>query len=636
MAESTDQKQRIRSLIAIASISLVVGIGIGVVTSLFLRDSSAEFSEQVETPTESSGTHQEQATSIMTTAPRGNQPSSLRDFADLSKYKSNLARTGALYQFLAAANSDQLREYLKQAKAISEGPIRESMENAIMQHLGANDPTLALDIAAEFGEDRREKFVTWIFQDWSLIALDDAVEHAASLDEHSQWHAISGILLSEQSSSIDELRTLARRAGNEDAAFTFIAYSKNDSYQDDPESAWNTYVAEVKSQSQQPSEAQLGLLINVAKSWIQQDGVEVLTRISETLENPEVERSLFLGLFSRFQGSHPQLALDVVLNSPHGVSRYMARNVVEDWAKSEPRAALDAALIVDSPSLRSKLLDHALTGWASWSPNDLLNETPSLPENIRGLSLEKALISLAQSEPQTVIAYLGQISTQRSKNAVTEAIATNWAKQDLPAALAWIRSDSHTSRIQTRLVTAVFRELANVDPEHAFQAAQLQPLEGTNVGIEVDVLGWLSFMDPDLAVSLLENVERNDETKAEAYSSVVRGLAMNDEPKRAIEVALKFAESGTYKVGYQSIFSMIAMQDPELLFETFDQLQPGGLKSHIANELLTGYRVEESLSEAQLEQLKGFEPDKPQFPNMSERLREAFEKVNEIIEEEAE
>lgn len=78
------------------------------------------------------------------------------------------------------------------------------------------------------------------------------------------------------------------------------------------------------------------------------------------------------------------------------------------------------------------------------------------------------------------------------------------------------------------------------------------------------------------------------------------------------------------------------MQDPEHLYATFDQLPPGELKSHIANQLLTSYRVKENLSEEQIERLKGFEADKPQYPNMSERLREAFEKVNEIIKEETE
>ena len=637
MTESTDQKQRISSLIAIATVSLLIGIGIGIATSLFFRNNGTEFSEQLEVPTYSGDNEQEQASSTPTTAPIGKQPSTLKDFTDLSKFKSNLARSSALYQFLAAANADQLREYLKQANAISEGPIRESIENAIMQHLGANDPTLALDIADEFGDDRREKLVTWIFQDWSMIALDNAIEHAASLDEHFQWHAITGILLSKQSSSIDELRTLAQRAGNEDAAITFIAYSKSNTYQDDPESAWNNYVAEVKTQSKQPSDAYLGLLINVAKAWIQKDGVGVLTRISETLENPEVERSLFLGLFSRFHGSHPQLALDVILNSPHGVTRHMARNVVEDWAKSEPRAALDAALDVDSPSLRSKLLDHALTGWASSSPSDLLNETPSLPESIRGLSLEKALISLARSEPQTVIAYLDQISTQRSKNAVTEAIAIGWAKQELAAALGWIRSESHTSKIQSKLLKSVFRELANNNPRHAFQAAVGQPLDESLVGLEVEVLNWVSYNDPDLAIALLKEVDRNEETKTEAFSSLIRTLAFTNNPRSSIEVALEFAQTGTYVINYQSIFSMVANSDPELLLETFDQLPSGELKSHIANQLLKSVNLEENLSKEQIERLKGFESEDPQFPtHMSDRLREAFEKVNEIIEEETE
>lgn len=554
MAESTDQKQRIRSLIAIASISLMVGIGIGVVTSLILRNNGTEFSEQREYPTDNLGAEREQAYSTPPSTPTGSHATSLYDFTDQSNFTSHFAWSAALYQFLAGADSDQLHEYLEQTKAIPVRPTRESVENAIVQQLAVIEPEVALAIAEEFGRSQKGMLISRIFQEWSLADLDDAIEQSANLDDQYRRHAILGILYTKQSLSDRELRALARRAGDENVAFEFIARSKIETLRADHESTWNRYVAEYRTELDNLTSEQITLFANLAHTWFEQDGIEVVAKIEDSMNDPRATGSVLNALAAILTRSDHQSALKVALRSPGSLSRFYVWRVAEEWGKSDPKAAIDAALAADSTSLKNSLLDHVLTGWASSDPHGLLSEIAGLPEDIRGPSLEKALVSIAQTEPQSAIAYLGDVSTRKSKNKIAEAIAVNWALQDLAAALAWIRSETRIVNIQSRLVSSVFRELTNVDAEHAFQAAQAQPLEGSNVGIEVQVLSWLPYIDPDLAVSLLEDVERNDETKAEAYNAVVRSLAMNDKPRRAIEVALKFAESGTYKVGYQSIF----------------------------------------------------------------------------------
>ena len=636
MAESISRTRQVKSLLVIALISLLVGIGIGVTSSVFLRSEGAVSKEQQEGPTNRERVEKDPATTQPPVPATSIQPSSLDEFSDPSRFDSLLERSLALNEFLAPAYTDRLLTYLEHSKEIEGRNRREFMENAIVMRLALVDPEVALSAIDGYPRFRKQRLVSLIFREWSLANLNETIEHAEILDEEIKESAVAGILYTNEHLTDRRLRELARRIGHEDAAIDFIAQSKIDAFRDDPESAWNAFLAEYKPDLNNLTNGQGAILGQLATSWLEKDGIDVLSQIENSLDDRKVYRSLVPILASLLSESSPQLALAVAIRSSDHASRYWATNVTENWAKRDPRATLNAVLEIESPSLRDKLLDHALIGWASSDPNGLLREIASLPQEIRARSLEKALISLAQAEPQAVIGYLDEISTRKSMNAVAEAIAVNWARQDLEASLTWTRSDSHTTKIRPDLFKSVFRELANEDPSQAFNSALAQPLDESNVGLEAEVVSWVSYRDPDLAVSMLEDIERNDETKAEAYNNVIRTLTMIDESKIAIEVALELAETGRFMVGYQSIFSMIATRDPELLFNTFIELPAGELKNHIADELKTSFNVEEYLSEAQIEQLKESVPESRSLPNMSDRLREAFEKVNEIIKEEAE
>lgn len=636
MAESISRTRQVKSLLVIALISLLVGIGIGVTSSVFLRSEGAVSKEQQESPINKERVEKDPATTQPPVPATSIQPGSLDEFSDPSKFESLLERSLALNEFLAPADTDRLLTYLEHSKEIKGRNRREFMENAIVMRLALIDPEVALSAIDGYPRFRKQRLVSLIFREWSLANLNETIEHAEILDEEIKESAVAGILYTNEHLTDRRLRELARRIGHEDAAIDFIAQSKIDAFRDDPESAWNAFLAEYKPDLNNLTNGQGAILGQLATSWLEKDGIDVLSQIENSLDDRTVYRSLVPILASLLSESSPQLALAVAIRSSDHASRYWATNVTENWAKRDPRATLNAVLEIESPSLRDKLLDHALIGWASSDPNGLLREIASLPQEIRARSLEKALISLAQTEPQAVIGYLDEISTRKSMNAVAEAIAVNWARQDLEASLTWIRSDSHTTKIRPDLFKSVFRELANEDPSQAFISALAQPLDESNVGLEAEVVSWVSYRDPDLAVSMLEDIERNDETKAEAYNNVIRTLTMIDESKIAIEVALELAETGRFMVGYQSIFSMIATRDPELLFNTFIELPAGELKNHIADELKTSFNVEEYLSEAQIEQLKESVPESRSLPNMSDRLREAFEKVNEIIKEEAE
>ncbi len=636
MAESISRTRQVKSLLVIALISLLVGIGIGVTSSVFLRSEGAVSKEQQEGPIYKERVEKDPATTQPPVPATSIQPGSLDEFSDPSKFESLLERSLALNEFLAPADTDRLLTYLEHSKEIKGRNRREFMENAIVMRLALIDPEVALSAIDGYPRFRKQRLVSLVFREWSLANLNETIEHAEILDEEIKESAVAGILYTNEHLSDRRLRELARRIGHEDAAIDFIAQSKIDAFRDDPESAWNAFLAEYKPDLNNLTNGQGAILGQLATSWLEKDGIDVLSQIENSLDDRKVYRSLVPILASLLSESSPQLALAVAIRSSDHASRYWATNVTENWAKRDPRATLNAVLEIESPSLREKLLDHALIGWASSDPHGLLREIASLPQEIRARSLEKALISLAQTEPQAVIGYLDEISTRKSMNAVAEAIAVNWARQDLEASLTWIRSDSHTAKIRSDLFKSVFRELANEDPSQAFNSALAQPLDESNVGLEAEVVSWVSYRDPDLAVSMLEDIERNDETKAEAYNNVIRTLTMIDESKIAIEVALELAETGRFMVGYQSIFSMIATRDPELLFNTFSELPAGELKNHIADELKTSFNVEEYLSEAQIEQLNESVPESRSLPNMSDRLREAFEKVNEIIKEEAE
>ena len=453
-------------------------------------------------------------------------------------------------------------------------------------------------------------------------------------------NAIQGVLWSREDLSESRLREIARQVGNETVAIDFIALSQIKDSIDNPARAWNTFISNNRANIDDLSNGQIELLGSLALSWIKEDGIEVVSSIAESISHSDTLESVMLRLVNALGKEDPAMALTVAMQMPQGhFSQHTVLRTIESWAKSDPGEALDAAIAVEARALSRQLQDRVLLAWAQSDAYDLMGNVGSLPPNIREIGRQQALIAIAQESPQEAIGLMSELTTRKSKNSVAEAIAINWAKQDFSSAVAWIKTDQDASRIQDQLLNAVFRELASDNPEYAFEKALEQPVDGSEVGLEAEVINWVAFWDVDAATSMLPNV-RNDETKAEAYSSLVRSLSMAGDSEGALDLALQYAETGEFKVGFQSIFWMIAWRDPEVLFNRFDQLPSNDLKLHVADLLIDQNDRSKGLSEQQVGHLNDFrnqvtDPDEtPSDREMREMLKDLLDTLEEDDEEE--
>lgn len=525
------------------------------------------------------------------------------DYSDPARFGSRSARTAAWVKSLANSDAGTLRELLRRSKDLPAGSWQAEAQNTIIWRLATLDPNGAAAEASEFSESRQEVLLRFVYREWALSDLDQAVEYARDLDDKLKQQVTAVIVRTRTDLGTDQLRKIAQGLDHEWVAIELLEKERGLDLIGNPKEELELFLNNHSGTLYSLSETQSRLLARILSTLVLRDGVDALEDIEKAMPAGYFKEGAPLySVVSDISASNPELALEMAIEVGSvrfgGLAWYAARG----WASLDPFAALNAVSSVEGRSVRRMLQSVVMESWATKDPQELLAATRTMPKDVRTIGQENALIKIAESSPLNASKLLSDIEDKNVRDRIANTIAVSWARQDIKDAIHWIENDQTVAHLQDDLKRGIFYTLGRFHPQLALDTALDLPPNSDGVGPEAHVFRVLASTDMDLAIRLLPQA-RNDATKSNAYDVVVDELVKShNDFRHAMDLFIQFAE----EVGvprHSSGLNSLVWRTPKQLFESLHELPSEDLKKRVARSLLM-HESEEVFSKEQIAYLR--------------------------------
>lgn len=560
------------------------------------------FSNQVESPDEiavTSALSLPSSTIGATQSPDSTKLNGIQNLKDLENVGSKFAQQAALYELLQSANQTTLAKLIEQSTEISPASLQHTAQHAVFQRLASIDPNRALASVEKLPTHRHGPLTTAIFAEWSQNKLDDAIASAAKLDESKKTAALRGIMQSRDDLSDDLRRGIARELGNEQYALDLIAQSQISKVRGDPKATWDILVND-----DQQDMAQVVMLVETAQAWYEEGGFGALLSMQESLGDWTTRHIVLGSTIHRMSHDELESAFDKAVVNDQGGRWSIANIITQAWVAVDPERAFAAVSTLDSGELKQRLLETVVRDWANDDPHVVLERLTELPDNVQRMAQEGAIISIARNDPVEASQLLSSVEGGRARSNIAWNLTSIWMNEDIHAALNWVLTDPVVANMKQQLLSQVLYQLAEVNPQLAFDTALNQPVSENREGLESTVIAYLARANLQQALDMLSKV-RDGRTKVAAYGSVGNELVRQGDVSQALKLAQEFVEPN--KTQYlQSIVNTWSRMDPDNLLESMDRLPSSEVQSRAAMTLIASNWRGRRLSDEQLAHAKSF------------------------------
>ena len=523
----------------------------------------------------------------------------LEDLQDLSKFENGFQRNAALHLRLLQSDEQELMSLIEKAQEISRKSLRDTVSRQILHRLTTLNPILALDQVEGFPSADHEGFVELIFEEWSLLDLDKAIYHAGSLDRNKRLLALSGILKARDDLPKQDHREIAVQLGLTHYEFESLSRDIEQRVIASPETEW-----EELANDEQSDLSQVATFIEAAESWIERDGLEAIQRIYAMTTDWQILFPVLSTALHKTTLNDPQTTFENSLNLDFDTGDFLVRSIIQSWSTFDPQAAFDAVTTLESNALRVQLQDSVIRTWGRKDPHDLLSHIDRLPQSVKDLGREHAVVSLSRSSPEEAAGLFAKSEFGNKELSIANAIAMNWSNQDAYAALDWVLTDPEVFNIQQELLNVVLGNLVKKDPGLAMDIALKRPIEPNEKGLEAAVIGQLAYTDVQSALQMLPKV-REGETKKAAFTWVGSQLIRDGEIEQALGLLERMQD--TEQEDYiSSIVETWAFSQPDDLVERLDELPSEELRSRAVYSLISFNQFRKAITDDQIDSIKEF------------------------------
>lgn len=501
-------------------------------------------------------------------------------FEDLVDYEYFLQ----LHSTLSELSFFELIESLGTSQELSNTARRFETQQAIVRKLVYLDAEEALANVSLLPDSEVLDLIPVVFAAWSHIDYDAALKKADVLAPNLKRLAWQGIVLANEDIAFSEQIRIADsldlNVSSDDNVNQSTAVNISDY-----ESSWNTLI-----QDELPNYVQMKELLSIAESWFDKEGFAAIDRVRDDLDGWAVKQVIVGSLLYHSALEDREGTFDYALSLVGGDDTYFVSSFFQRWARTSPKEILDLVSSVENRGSRRHLQSSILSTWADVDPYALLDEIDSLPIEIKLEATEAALVSLASSDPKTVISLLPSLDNRGSQRQVARAVVNSWAENDALGALDWVLTDPFVDEIRYRqsLLQPVLYFLARTNPDLAMDTALEQPLGRSRIGAEASLIGSLSWRNLDTAIKLLPRT-REGKTRLNAYQSVGFTLLMRGEIDRAFSLGNDLPENNIDNYQYE-IIERWSHRDHSSVYDNISRLRSKKLQSIAAYMLISNQR----------------------------------------------
>ena len=515
------------------------------------------------------------------------------DFRELDRFPDRFVRNAALHQRFMQSNENDLLEILANTSNISRQSIRDDVQHLIVHRLATLNPKETLGQIENLQIANQSTLVALIFGEWAIKNLDDAINHAKTLETRKRFLALRGILRSRDDLSDSQHRSIAAQLGVKHLTHDLL--SRSDDYEiiESPDLKW----LELASDAQMDL-SQIDTFTRIAENWIERDGLEVLEDIYESITDWQIRMPVLSTALHQATLRDPQATFDHVLQLDFDQGDFLISSVVHSWANVDPSGALDAVVSVESEALRTQLQDSIARTWASKDPNGFLTSLDLLPAGMRMSGMGHAVVAMSRMDPANASRIFVDQYTGSKKLTIAQSLVRNWSGQDAQTALDWVLTTPHVAGLQKELLPIALGELVTSDPNKAIEIALAQPIENDQWGMEATVVGSLALSDPERATQMLSRV-RDGPTKERAYSLVGSQLIRNGDVDQALTLVDDLSDEEQIRY-LKTIIDTWALTHPVHLLDRIDKLPNEDIKAQAAARMIAFEQYRKKLTDDQI------------------------------------
>lgn len=529
------------------------------------------------------------------------------DHEKLIRGKSLYERMTTLHRAFSRAKLEQLNEFFNESFDVSDDSLRHEIQDAAIRRLAVNDPEQTMSLLGRTSPERRKILVTIVFEEWCVADLDQAVRYGLKLDDVDRLAVLDGVFNARFDLSEIELREIASQFGHEQRMLESIAVRLLNEPVENASEAWHRLVKDYGDNPDALSEVQYDLLVRVATTWLDRDGVDAVQAIKDS-SNHTIKTLVLERVFDSIGEQDLQQAFDLA-NGLREIDRGLMTRVIENWARIDGLAAFNAGATLADVYVRKPIQQDAIEIWGDIDPHSLLAALEELPDEFQNFAFSHAMRGLARKDPSAALNQLNGISDAPTRARITEIVVENWSEQDPQAVLQWVQYEFSTEgqEFRSKLQSIVLGKLTRADPRSALDLALNIPLAENGIGPESAVISELAKINVDEALSMLTEV-RNQSTRESTYASLGHALIGAGRSSQAIELAKDSSEAVQY--GYfMSLTGNWAWFEPLDLFTHLEKIPIDSVKREAAVSIAIDHKLHVALTKEQRESLKEYIPE---------------------------
>ena len=503
-------------------------------------------------------------------------------------------------------NREELALAIDQATRIPNSIATVPIKELLVGELARTNPEQALEKVWSFPSALWYDLLPIVFREWPRVNMDEALTAASSLVGTLRESAMRAILDEQEDFTESNFENLTRTLGLHALTQRLIQESEVQELLGRPTEAWELMMA-----NNAVDDEYWNVLVEVAKVWKQQEGINVLDHLYSDLYDRNI--STFTHVLQAIAEETPAQAFDWVVGTSPDVQSKTAATVLEAWARQDPISALEAsARLADLGN--SYWTRQVITAvWAKKDPRALIQHVPQLPKKNRNLAVSAALATLVPLDPNEALESLQQlrsVSGAVDYNAES-TLVRSWTKFDPTSAMEWVKTNKESGTSEYGLLMReVARVYALIDPEKALTVARDEASSSIfySTYLEIEVLDSLASRGQiDVAIKLLDQVR--DEARLSAVQTVAGSLIWHNRIEEVLTLAQEMTED--QQVDYfKSIAFRWMLDSPTSLIDSLPNLPSERVRQVMVRETLSlAERYDDYLTAAQIETVRGYLDD---------------------------
>lgn len=490
---------------------------------------------------------------------------------------SELLRKTRLYEFLEHTGENRLAALLRQSEDIEDSVWRNTTQSSTLRRLTAINPLKALNLASSYPREQRRWLVETVFSEWSLMDLSGAATAGIKRQGVDRDIALRAILQTRTDLAEERRIAIGRQFDREEVALRLIQENSLLSQSENPEEAWISTL-----ESGRDLLPIFDSLVDIARAWVELDGVRALTPILESLKNKLGADVIAKEIISLVAQDDPSGTFEQVLMSPD--HRNSLIRLTGNWATVDGVSALRSVATVEDYATRRDLTSVVMGRWADSDPKGLLEHRNEFPPELILRVLNLAISKIARQDSDEAIELIETLKGEGVNTwTVEDTFVKATASMDPRSTLDWVLTEASSGNpYRVEMLRKSIVELARREPALAMEVALKQSVDGENP-IEESVVEIVSRSDIDLATELLDQVR--DEGKVSSFLHVGRALIERGEPLKALELGPQLNED-QQDLYYSRMFQTWAHANPQQLINGLQDLSSDRIRSLAALSLL--------------------------------------------------